>query len=253
MFLSSLLHLHGDPVPAARRTRSTSPDQSPGSTSRDEEDFHGLLRLYKHEVLDRLPVVQHLRFGSVLRWTIPGKDEPLPSSSDDLSDDDLEALNATLDRRVTADGTVAPWALPALSGDARPEEMLERLPSPSLSRTSSSPRAESPTTPRTGSPSRSGSVSGPAPAAYGAGSESPFASPVGRIPMPRRKSRLSFCETSSEGEGGTDQIVDAGSGKNRSAKTGDGAPPDEQAVRDMVRLGNEALVNEGDESPFDFV
>lgn len=34
----------------------------------------GLLRMYEGEVLGKLPVVQHLKFGTLLRWESPFHD-----------------------------------------------------------------------------------------------------------------------------------------------------------------------------------
>lgn len=244
LFLSSLLHLHGDPVPA-----TSSADASP------DKSFEGLLRLYKHEVLDRLPVVQHFRFGPVLRWALPEGASLLPSTSDDLTDEELEALNATLDRRVTADGTVAPWALPTLSGNSTPEEILERLPSPALSRNS---RTASPAGGEQRTAARSGSVSprmrtSPLPYLSSSppssspsltvgtdGAAAVFGSPT-RSPMPRRMSRLSICEVNANEE--ADSESHAQGGQQDSA----------EAIRAAMKSGNKDLVAEGDESTFDFV
>lgn len=266
LFLSSLLHLHGDPVPAAA---------SSASNPSADKDFQGLLRLYKHEVLDRLPVVQHFRFGPILRWTLPSPSPeagtPLPSSSDDLTDAELEALDATLDRRVTADGTVAPWALPSLSGKSTPEEILERLPSPALSRNS---RTASPAGGPGGEPqqvrtARSGSVSprmrtSPLPYSTTSSSSSSaglglgmgadasatngaiFGSPT-RGPMQRRPSRLSFCEVNNNTDADADDAAPASNLPPGSASTLT------DADRAAVKSGNKDLVQEGDESTFDFV
>lgn len=129
LFLSTLLHVHDDDP------SSSSPSATPAATA--DEDA-GLLRLYRAEVLQRLPVVQHLRFGAVLRWVRAGststltspEPEPLPSTGDDLAPAARAALDTALDRRVTDEGTVAPWAIPSLSGETPPAELLERLPSP---------------------------------------------------------------------------------------------------------------------------
>lgn len=253
LFLSSLLHLHGDPVPASSSS-SSSADDSP------DKSFEGLLRLYKHEVLDRLPVVQHFRFGPVLRWALPtSTDSLLPSTSDDLTDEELEALNATLDRRVTADGTVAPWALPTLSGNSTPEEILERLPSPALSRNS---RTASPAggnseqrTARSGSVSPRMRTSNPLPYSSSPppssspsltvgtdGAAAVFGSPT-RSPMPRRMSRLSICEVNANDE--ADESRAQAGGQQDSSSV--------EAVRAAIKSGNKELVAEGDESTFDFV
>ncbi|GAA5969571.1 hypothetical protein JCM8115_003078 [Rhodotorula mucilaginosa] len=254
LFLSSLLHLHGDPVPA-----TTSADAS------SDKSFEGLLRLYKHEVLDRLPVVQHFRFGPVLRWALPATtDSLLPSTSDDLTDEELEALNATLDRRVTADGTVAPWALPTLSGNSTPEEILERLPSPALSRNSrtASPAGgnggEQRTAARSGSVSPRMRTSNPLPYSsspppssspsltVGTDGAAVFGSPT-RAPMPRRQSRLSICEVNANNEEEADESRAQAGGQQDSSSSS------VEAIRAAIKSGNKDLVAEGDESTFDFV
>ncbi|GAA5879211.1 hypothetical protein JCM3774_003522 [Rhodotorula dairenensis] len=268
LFLSSLLHLHGDPVPARA-----------SSTPTADKDFQGLLRLYKHEVLDRLPVVQHFRFGPILRWALPGPGSSsssvelegtrLPSSGDHLTDAELEALDATLDRRVTADGTVAPWALPSLSGQSTPEEILERLPSPAMSRNSrtASPAAAGGSNNNGGNSGggeqvrtvRSGSVSPrmrTSPLPYSDSNPSAngavFGSPT-RGPMQRRPSRLSFCEVNND----NDNTADENESSAAPTQAGGGATAASSSaidpVRAAVKSGNKDLVSEGDESTFDFV
>lgn len=246
LFLSSLLHLNGDPVPTSKARDQPAEAARAGSSApaQSEADFQGLLRLYKHEVLDRLPVVQHFRFGSVLRWSEPGSSTPLPSTSDTLSDEELETLDATLDKRVMAEGTVAPWSLPSLSGDQKPDEILEKLPSPTLSRTASMTSASSLPATRTGSPSPKSRAS---PLPYSASSPNGNGStmpPLGtspmRSPMQRRMSRLSICEMAGD-EPATEGTAAAP------------APTSAEAIREMVKGGNKELVAEGDESPFDFV
>jgi hypothetical protein len=118
------------------------------------------MRLYRSEVLQRLPVVQHFRFGTILRWVDAVSGEPLPSTGDGLSKEEREALDSTLDKRERDSGTVAPWALPALSGELTPEEVLTRLPSPLLA---GSPTSPDPSFPAPASPSPKSSSPGPKP------------------------------------------------------------------------------------------
>ncbi|GAA5900551.1 hypothetical protein JCM8208_000532 [Rhodotorula glutinis] len=167
LFLTTLLHLRDDP------SRS-------GAASTDDEDA-GLLRLYRAEVLDRLPVVQHLRFGAVLRWTSATDGTDLPSTGDGLDPAAQLALDDVLDQRVRDSGTVAPWALPALSGEVPAGEMLERLPSP--------PGSTSPSR----SPGRRASPAlGPPPPVV------PY--PQGGMLGSRRASRLSISASFDDGE-----------------------------------------------------
>lgn len=160
---------------------------SPATSNGDEPD--GLLRLYRSEVLHRLPVVQHLVFGSYFRWVRAGTaDEVLPSSGDGLDEDEKKQLDEMLNQRVTNEGTVAPWALPALSGEMSPAEILERLPSPA----GTPPRSSSPEEHRRDSPPSPSSRTSPLPRPY---SESPGGA-LGR----RRMSRLSISESLDEDE-----------------------------------------------------
>lgn len=182
LFLTTLLHLNGD-VPAG-----------------PQEDDDSLLRLYRHEVLDRLPVVQHFRFGPFLRWMRTGTEEALRSSGDGLDEAERAALDDTLDQRERGEGTVAPWALPALSGELPPDQALARLPTPV------SPKASRP-------PSlHADESSAPAsPVALAADLPKP-ASPPSPVPTPyssghsglgpRRTSRLSVSESFEEALGG---------------------------------------------------
>ncbi|BGP49718.1 Serine/threonine-protein phosphatase 2A activator 1 [Rhodotorula kratochvilovae] len=166
LFLTTLLHLNRDPWSAP---------PSP-------EEEAGLLRLYRAEVLQRLPVVQHFRFGAILRWVHATSHDPLPSTGDGLDPAAQDALSAALDARVRDDGTVAPWALPALSGELPAQEMLEHLPSPITGSPPSPSSSNRPSIP----PSPSFRTS---PLPYSAGTPS-----LG----PRRASRLSISESFEE-------------------------------------------------------
>ncbi|BGP33528.1 Serine/threonine-protein phosphatase 2A activator 1 [Rhodotorula toruloides] len=174
LFLTTLLHINAG---------STSPATSSG----DEPD--GLLRLYRAEVLHRLPVIQHLHFGPFFRWTRAGTGEVLPSSGDGLDDEEKKQLDEMLNQRVTSEGTVAPWALPSLSGEKTPSEILERLPSPART----PPRSASPEEQRRDSPPSPGSRTSSLPRPY---SESPGGAALGR----RRMSRLSISESLDQDE-----------------------------------------------------
>lgn len=96
----------------------------------------GLWDMYKVEVLSKVPVVQHCRFGDVgMRWTDSTTGEGLPSSGDGRADDederDGETAGAALDTFVV---TPAPWtrggtesASATSMGEVRPLPPPERF------------------------------------------------------------------------------------------------------------------------------
>ncbi|KAI5481820.1 phosphotyrosyl phosphatase activator [Pseudohyphozyma bogoriensis] len=116
-------------IPALLRLETTTPatpdTESPTSASANAND-QGLLKMYREEVLKRLPVIRHLRFGEILPWKPAGvsgeaaTEAELKSSGGIHVAMDEDALAA---RRVRDEGTVAPWALPSLSGT----EMVDNL------------------------------------------------------------------------------------------------------------------------------
>ncbi|GAA5894242.1 hypothetical protein JCM6882_007610 [Rhodosporidiobolus microsporus] len=173
LYLSTLFHLN---------------DSFDPSTKSDNGD--GLLGLYRSEVLQRLPVVQHFRFGAVLRWLDAATGDALPSSSDGLSEEERQALDATLDKRERDVGTVAPWAIPSLSGTQTPEEILTRLPSPAVGSSSR------PTTPK----DESAPPSPVTPSSTGSGSPVPRPYSTPHRLGQRRMSRLSISESADGGE-----------------------------------------------------
>ncbi|GAA5960786.1 hypothetical protein JCM3765_000816 [Sporobolomyces pararoseus] len=82
---ASILHIHAlksgpfsEHSPLLHQIASTVPNWA--------KVQHGLWKMYKEEVLAKVPVVQHLRFGSLIRWT--GRDtwEVLPSTGDGRED-----------------------------------------------------------------------------------------------------------------------------------------------------------------------
>ncbi|BGP17827.1 hypothetical protein JCM10213_008373 [Rhodosporidiobolus nylandii] len=169
LYLSSLLHLNSNFDP-----------------SRTSDSIDGLFHLYCSEVLQRLPVVQHLRFGEVLRWVDAKTGERLTSSGDGLCDEERETLTSELDQRERDSGTVAPWALPSLSGVQTPDEVLSRLPSPVAASASrpGSPKKSSPPSPRTLA------------SATASGTNSPLPRPHSACGLgQRRMSRLSIAES----------------------------------------------------------
>ncbi|CEQ41521.1 SPOSA6832_03228, partial [Sporobolomyces salmonicolor] len=206
VFLASILHV--DPK-ARRRAPADATTPSSSSSSLQAEEAPDLLRLYRTFVLHCLPAIQHLRFGPIFSWTSSTTGEALASSADDLDLDSDEvarqALLDSLDKRETSEGTVAPWAIPTLSGVRRPREVLEKLP-PSSGRANGSVRA--PSSVSGGSPPGGSPPGGGSPPPGGSPPASPESSPGGSpngspYPRPyaetsprlRTASRLSISET----------------------------------------------------------
>lgn len=106
----------------------------------------GLWEMYKAEVLAKLPVVQHCRFGEYgLRWRDKETGAELPWSGDgrkdDEDEDDSADAVALLDAPVI---TPAPWAHPtSTSSSVRPLPPSSRL---SASTTASLSHRQHPTT-----------------------------------------------------------------------------------------------------------
>ncbi|GAA5881079.1 hypothetical protein JCM1840_002882 [Sporobolomyces johnsonii] len=216
VFLASILHVDPKSHP---RTPAHATTPSSSSTSLQAEEAPDLLRLYRTFVLHCLPAIQHLRFGPTFAWTGSTTGDPLPSSSDglDLDADEAarQALLDDLDRRETCEGTVAPWAIPSLSGVRSPRELLEKRASIGIARGNGtsgmasssidggsppggSPPGESP--PR-GSPSGGSELESPASSSLrkspvSTPAESPGPRPYGDTsPRLRTASRLSISET----------------------------------------------------------
>jgi hypothetical protein len=80
----------------------------------------GLMKMYKEEVLKKVPVVQHFRFGSILGWRKKGTGEEMSSSGDGNEGEGDEGNGDSPLQRESSEGTVAPWALPSLSGTTAP-------------------------------------------------------------------------------------------------------------------------------------
>ncbi|GAA5994533.1 hypothetical protein JCM5350_006388 [Sporobolomyces pararoseus] len=78
---ASILHIHAlksgpfsEHSPLLHQIASTVPNWT--------KVQQGLWKMYKEEVLAKVPVVQHLRFGSLIRWTSRDTEEVLPSTGD---------------------------------------------------------------------------------------------------------------------------------------------------------------------------
>lgn len=109
LFLSSILHIHElkrgpfhEHSPLLYQIASTVPSWN--------KVTKGLWDMYKVEVLSKVPVVQHCRFGNVgMRWTDRDTGERLPSTGDGRADagEDGDAPGDLEDAPVI---TPAPWA-----------------------------------------------------------------------------------------------------------------------------------------------
>ena len=169
--------------------------------------------MYRAEVLEKVPVVQHFWFGGVLGWrkaTIddetttgqlvhPFKGEQLPSTGDSMAEEERAAVDELDNIRERDEGTVAPWALPQLSGRGSPNR--------------SSPTSTAP-------PSRLGSTSTtPAPATGTA--PKPFTPPT-LFPSLRRKSSLSLSHLA-----GAEPEPEREDGEGEEAKGGRGTVAEE--------------------------
>lgn len=75
----------------------------------------GLIKMYREEVLKKVPVVQHFRFGEVLAWKRESTGEGMESGGDGRGEEEMVE-----GAREGVEGTVAPWSIPSLSGIASP-------------------------------------------------------------------------------------------------------------------------------------
>lgn len=72
----------------------------------------GLWKMYREEVLGKVPVVQHLRFGQLIRWTSRENGEQLESTGDGKEEEEEGRDNSESDAPV---GLEAPWIKPNAS------------------------------------------------------------------------------------------------------------------------------------------
>ncbi|GAA5934681.1 hypothetical protein JCM3775_002027 [Rhodotorula graminis] len=146
LFLSSIQHIHTlKRGPFAEHSPLL--DQIATTVPSFAKVAKGLWDMYRAEVLAKVPVVQHCRFGDVaLRWVDRDGGDELPSSGDgreeDAGDDGLERDEAGLAQGITP----APWAATsgALDGGVRPLPPPSRLGASTTISTSSSSSSRSP-------------------------------------------------------------------------------------------------------------
>lgn len=126
LFLSSILHVNdlktgpfAEHSPMLHNIASTVPNWTKVSS--------GLLKMYRDEVLKKVPVVQHFWFGGVLGWrkaTVtasgelekPFEGDTMESSGDSMEEEEKQVVEQLDSGRERDEGTVAPWAIPSLSG-----------------------------------------------------------------------------------------------------------------------------------------
>ncbi|GAA6017406.1 hypothetical protein JCM11491_006646 [Sporobolomyces phaffii] len=115
---SSILHIHAlksgpfsEHSPLLHQIASTVPNWTKVQS--------GLWKMYREEVLAKVPVVQHLRFGNLIRWTTRDVGEELPSTGDgreDQGDDDAERDTTSLDGVDQGGFVKAPWLQAPVTG-----------------------------------------------------------------------------------------------------------------------------------------
>ncbi|KDE05630.1 hypothetical protein MVLG_04001 [Microbotryum lychnidis-dioicae p1A1 Lamole] len=117
LFLSSILHVNqlkrgpfSEHSPMLHTIASTVPNWG--------KVVQGLLKMYKVEVMGKVPVVQHVRFGRVLSWTDWETGVVLESSRSEEEGVDGEGEEGEAEGEEKDQGTKAPWLLAsASSGD----------------------------------------------------------------------------------------------------------------------------------------
>ncbi|GAA6058973.1 hypothetical protein JCM10212_001683 [Sporobolomyces blumeae] len=108
---SSILHIHtlktgpfAEHSPLLHQIATTVPNWNKVQS--------GLWKMYKEEVLNKVPVVQHLRFGALVRWTSMDSEQDLPSTGDGKADDDDDENDGT---GTAFEEMTAPWVKPSPS------------------------------------------------------------------------------------------------------------------------------------------
>ncbi|KAM0786358.1 hypothetical protein ACM66B_001829 [Microbotryomycetes sp. NB124-2] len=189
LFLSSILHVNelksgpfAEHSPLMHNIATTVPSWSKVST--------GLFKMYREEVLKKLPVVQHFWFGRVLGWREyvaggPAFQGPvLESSGDRLSPDEKDTIEEVDQMRERDEGTVAPWAL----GNLTSQGIMTGAPP---TRTRHSPLSSSSSSSSSATPSYT--VSGPSTSRQGYNEPRPFSEPA---LFPKRRSSSSLAPPS---------------------------------------------------------
>ncbi|GJN90408.1 hypothetical protein Rhopal_003419-T1 [Rhodotorula paludigena] len=132
LFLSSIAHIHSlkrgpfnEHSPLLHQIATTVPTFA--------KVTKGLWEMYKVEVLGKVPVVQHCRFGELgLRWVDRETGEALPSSGDGRADDEDEEGGVDGADEVTSTViTPAPWATTGAPGVGGAAGSVRPLPPPS--------------------------------------------------------------------------------------------------------------------------
>ncbi|GAA5895292.1 serine/threonine-protein phosphatase 2A activator [Sporobolomyces salmoneus] len=109
---SSILHIHAlksgpfsEHSPLLHQIASTVPNWA--------KVENGLWKMYREEVLAKVPVVQHLRFGGLREWRHRDTGEELPSTGDGREDDDDDEKEEDSEQDGNSDDSgllKAPWA-----------------------------------------------------------------------------------------------------------------------------------------------
>jgi len=178
--------------------------------------------MYREEVLKKVPVVQHFWFGGVLGWrkaTVdeggnlvdPFKGPTMESTGDHLEEEDKELVEQLDTVRERDEGTVAPWALPSLSGPGQNSPIRPNSAAPISRHTSTTSIASTSSSSSNGTPNHSTNGT-PIPPLYSptsAPSPQPFVPPA-LFPLKRRPSLLSMSAQGNGENGGDGTVADEG-------------------------------------------
>lgn len=179
--------------------------------------------MYREEVLKKVPVVQHFWFGGVLGWrkaTVaedgslvePFRGPTMESTGDHLEEEDKEAVEQLDQVRERDEGTVAPWALPSLSGSGHNSPVRNNSAAP-RSRHTSDNSSSSNTSSSNGTPPNLSATGTPIPPRYSpsnsAPAPQPFAPPA-LFPLKRRGSLLGLGAQGNEEESDEGTVAEEG-------------------------------------------
>lgn len=178
--------------------------------------------MYREEVLKKVPVVQHFWFGGVLGWrkaTVaedgnlidPFQGPTMESSGDHLEEEDKEVVEQLDTVRERDEGTVAPWALPSLSGSGHNSPVRNNSAAP-RSRHTSTTSSSSNSSSSNDTPNHS-TTGTPIPPRYSPTNPSlspqPFVPPA-LFPLKRRGSLLGMGALGNEENGVEGTVADDG-------------------------------------------